>query len=56
MNIRLVTLHLLGNFSVARGGGEEGGGGQVLWVVLGDQVLQQIFIFASCSRSIANSK
>ena len=27
MNIRLVTLHLLGNFSVARGGGEEGGGG-----------------------------
>ena len=26
MNIRLVTLHLLGNFSVARGGGEEGGG------------------------------
>ena len=55
MNIRLVTLHLLGNFSVARGGGE-GGGGQVLWVVLGDQVLQQIFIFASCSRSIANSK
>ena len=54
MNIRLVTLHLLGNFSVARGGGE--GGGQVLWVVLGDQVLQQIFIFASCSRIIANSK
>ena len=54
MNIRLVTLHLLGNFSVARGEGE--GGGQVLWVVLGDKVLHQIFIFASCSRSIANSK
>ena len=54
MNIRLVTLHLLGNFSVARGGGR--GGGLVLWVVLGDQVLHQIFIFASCSRSIANSK
>ena len=26
MNIRLVTLHLLGNFSVARGGGEGGAG------------------------------
>ena len=25
MNIRLVTLHLLGNFSVARGGGRGGG-------------------------------
>ena len=33
MNIRLVTLHLLGNFSVARDGGRGGAG---FWVVLGD--------------------
>ena len=29
MNIRLVTLHLLGNFSVARSGGRGGGAGSL---------------------------
>ena len=34
MNIRLVTLHLLGNFSVARGGGEGGGGRFFGWFLV----------------------